>query len=163
MAKAPVPVALISKNLTKEERESRQEQEKKLKGNSDKVYKVPKELNKEVGAIYKSLTKELKAADILNNLDIDLLSTTANAIYQMRLARKHIIENGSVITIRDADDNVIKCFKNPSVQVEKDYQTIFHTGVLQLGLSPSARAKLSIINVNKEKNEDGGLENEVFG
>lgn len=161
--KAPKPVALMSKNMTKEEKESRLEQEEKLKGNTDKVYKLPTGTHKEIGKVYKGLVKELKEAEILNNLDIEVLMSTANAIYQMRLARQHILQYGSVITICDPENPkiVLSVKKNPSVQVEKDYHGIFHTGCLQLGLSPSARARMTIIKVSKEEGE--GVEEKIFG
>jgi P27 family predicted phage terminase small subunit len=103
-----------------------------------------------VKIIYLTIVEELRHADILNNSDIELISTTAYAIYRMKDARKHLDKQGSVIT----DDNG-KMFKSPYVQVEKDYQPIFHTGCLQLGLSPSSRAKLALMATqNKEDDED---------
>lgn len=167
MPKAPKPVALISKNLTKEEKESRLAQEEKLKGNKDKVYKVPKGTIKPVALIYKNIVNELRAADILNNLDIELILTTSNAIYMMKNARNELYEMGAIIKtykiIEREDGTVDKILtgigKNPAVQVEKDYQAIFHQGCLQLGLSPSSRAKLALINVeaNREETDEDKL------
>lgn len=159
MAKAAKPMALIKKNLTKEEIELRTEGEKKLKGNATKVYKVPTYCIKPVAEIYKVMVKELKAAEILNNLDIDLLVTTCNAIYQMREARKHIEKHGAIITTYE-EGLVSKVVKNPAVNVEKDYQAIYHTGCIQLGLSPSARAKISILASDKKVGD--GNEEKVF-
>lgn len=152
MAKAPKPVAVQVSHLTKEEIETRQEQENKLKGNNDKVYEPPKYLPREVKDIYKNIAEELREADILSNLDIELLSTTAYAIFRMRDARKHLDKNGSVVV--SSTGNVAK---SPYVQVEKDYQGIFHTGCLQLGLSPSSRAKLALMAAEKEEEEDDGF------
>lgn len=150
MARTPKPVSVQTSHLTKEEFEERLEQEQKLKGNNDKVYTPPRGMKKAVKDIYTVIVEELRHADILNNLDIELISTTAYAIYRMRDARKNLDEQGSVIT----DDNG-KMFKSPYVQVEKDYQGIFHTGCLQLGLSPSSRAKLALMATqNKEDDED---------
>lgn len=78
----PKPLALMTKNLTKEEIQIRTEQEEKLKGRDDKVYKAPKGLPKEVAKIYKTIVNELKEANILNNLDIELITTTAYAIFR---------------------------------------------------------------------------------
>ena len=171
LSKAPKPLKFLNKNLTKEEREEREEQEQRLKGKNDKVYKVPPKTKKEIAAIYKNLVKELKEADILNNLDVEVLMNTANAIYRMKEAREILNELGSVIrtyrTVKDKEGNIIgkeldSIFKNPAVQVEKDYQNIFHQGCLQLGLSPSARAKLSIIKMENKDNQET-TEDKVFG
>lgn len=168
MAKSPKPVALMTKNLTKEEKEIRLEQEAKLKGNSDKVYRPPKGTNKEVAKIYKTIVTELKEANILNNLDIELIMNTAYAIYRMREARQKLDEDGPIITtfkIVENNGQVEKIptglTKHPAVTVEKEYQAIFHTGCLQLGLSPSSRAKLTLINMDSNKEES--LEDKVFG
>lgn len=143
---------MIAKHLTKEEIETRQEQESKIKGNNDKVYDPPSYLSKNIKEIYVALVDELKEADILSNLDIELIATTASAIYRMRDARKHLDKDGSVVM--GAKGNLVK---SPYVQVEKDYQGIFHTGCLQLGLSPSSRAKLAIMAAEKEEDEDDGF------
>lgn len=163
------PVALLSKNLTKEEREHRLDAEKKMKGNDDKVYKAPKGLPKEVAKIYKTLVNELKEAGILNNLDIELLTTTAYAIFRMKEARQKIDADGVVLEVyrpitKDGevvDKVLVSTIKNPAVTVEKDYQAIFHTGCIQLGLSPSSRTKLSLINLEATREES--LEDVVFG
>lgn len=168
MAKAPKPVALISKNLTKEEKENRIAQEEKLKGNKDKVYKVPKGTAKSVAIIYKSIVNELRSADILNNLDIELILTTANSILMMREARKSLYEDGLIIKtyeIIEKDDGekekiLIKICNNPAAKSEKDYSDIYHRCSLQLGLSPSARAKLALLNI--EANQEETDEDKLF-
>lgn len=150
MARTPKPVSMQTSHLTKEEAEDRLEQEQKLKGNDDKVYIPPKGLKKAVKDIYISIVEELRQANILNNLDIPLLETTSNAIYRLRNAQKNLNKFGEVLT----DENG-KLYKSPWVQVEKDYQAIFHTGCLQLGLSPSSRAKLALMATQtKEEEED---------
>ena len=159
--RAPKPVSLISKNLTKEEKSTREENEKRLNGNAKKVYRVPKKLPLPVAKIYKELVNQLKEADILSDLDIELLITTANAIHRMNEARKHIEEFGAVITTYNENGDIEAIKKNPSIQIEKDYQAIFHTGCLQLGLSPSSRAKLSIMKIEKQEGES--KEDKLFG
>lgn len=159
--RAPKPVSLISKNLTKEEKSMREENEKRLKGNAKKVYKVPKNVPLPVAKIYKELVNQLKEADILSDLDIELLITTANAIHRMSEARKHTEEFGAVITTYNENGDIEAMKKNPSIQIEKDYQAIFHTGCLQLGLSPSSRAKLSIMKIEKQEGES--KEDKLFG
>ena len=151
----PKPMALMTKNLTKEEIENRKEAEDKFKGNDDKVYRPRKELPKEVSNIYKSIVKELKAAKVLNNLDVDLLETTCYAIYRMRQARELIDRDGTLIPSGKT------MIKHPAVNVERDYQSVFHSCCIQLGLSPSSRTKLSMIKL--EANIGTTMEDEVFG
>ena len=155
MARAPKPVALQTAKMSKEEREIRQEAEDRLKGDDSKVYEVPPGLNKKVAEIYMAIVNELKHANILNNLDVDLVSTTADAIYRLRNARRNLDRMGEVIM-----DHNGRLVKSPWVQVTKDYQGIFHAGVRELGLSPSSRAKLAMYQV--EANAEVSEEDEVF-
>lgn len=141
-------------HLTKDEVEKRQEAEKKIKGNNNKVYKPPKGIPDDVKKIYKTLVTELKEADILNNLDIELLITTSYAIFRMRKARNYMDQYGE-IDVGPKGTNV----KSPYVQIEKDYQAIFHTGCLQLGLSPSSRAKIALLAAEHNDKSD---EDEIF-
>lgn len=141
--------------MGKEEKERRQEAEDKLKGNDDRVYQPPLGMNPIVADIYLSIVEELKHAKILNNLDIDLISITAHSIYRLGVARKNLDEYGEVI----ADFNG-KLTKSPWIQITKDYQAIFHSGVRELGLSPSSRAKLAMYQV--EANADVSEEDELF-
>ncbi len=160
----PKPIALKTGTITKEETTNRLEQEQKIKGRSNKVYRVPKELKKEVADIYKVIVTELKEADILNNLDIELIATTSYAIYRMKEARAILDKEGAVMTLYkeiDGEPHPTNVIKHPAVNVEKDYQAIFHAGCIQLGLSPSSRAKLTLINVEADKQDT--KEDKVFG
>lgn len=58
-------------------------------------------------------------ADVLSNLDIDLIEMTAYAIYRMRQARQSLDQEGLLIQQGD------KLIKNPAANIEKDYQKIF--------------------------------------
>ena len=119
----PKPLALMTKNLTKEEIQIRTEQEEKLKGRDDKVYKAPKGLPKEVAKIYKTIVNELKEANILNNLDIELITTTAYAIFRMKEAREKIDRDGVVLEVfkpieKDGevvDKVLVSAMKHPAV------------------------------------------------
>lgn len=151
----PKPIALKTGVMTKEEVQNRKEAEERFKGNNDMVYKVRDDLPTEVSAIYQRITEELKDANILNNLDMDLLDTASYAIYRMRQAREVIDREGMLIS------NGKVMIKHPAVNVERDYQSIFHSCCIQLGLSPSSRTKLSMIKL--EANIGTTMEDEVFG
>ena len=112
-------------------------------------------MNPMIAKIYMNIVEELKSAKVLNNLDVDLISITADSIYRLGVARKNLDEHGEVI----ADFNG-KLTKSPWVQITKDYQAIFHAGVRELGLSPSSRAKLAMYQV--EANADIRKEDAFF-
>ena len=54
-----------------------------------------------------------RGADVLSNLDIDLIEMTAYAIYRMRQARQSLDQEGLLIQQGD------KLIKNPAANIEK--------------------------------------------
>src|SRR5262249_44110079 len=130
----------------------RKEAEKKLKGNDDLVYRPPKHLSKEEKKLYKSIVQELEASGILNNLDITILETTVDAIVRMQECKQLIDQYGLVIP---KDDGTI--IRNPASVIYKDYNSIFNKCCMEIGLSPSARSRLAILNVKNEKDKQDPL------
>lgn len=151
MARASKPVALCGDSkLTKAEKQAREEAEQKLKGNDDLVYQCPHGLNKRERKLYMFIVECLKSSGILNNLDIEIIKSTVFCIVNMNDANEHIREHGAVLI----DDNG-KVYKNPATNVYKDYHSMYITNSIRLGLTPSDRSKLAIMDVqNKEKEED---------
>ena len=138
---------------TQEQIDARQEEESRLRGNSEKVYEVPKKLTKKLEKeIYKNLVTELKATDILNDLDIELLIQTVTCIIKMDEAKKLMDKNGLVIY----DDNG-GAKTNPACKLYKDFTDMYYRCSSQLGLSPSARAKLASINIQTKEAQDDEL------
>lgn len=152
MALASKPVDLQTKHLTKQELSERKEQEQKLKGNDSLVYIIPTNLSAKEKKVYKFLIDELKASEILNNLDINILVTTANAIVMMEDCKKLIKAHG-LVTVKE-DGSLIR---NPASVIYKDYIAIFNKGMQELGMSPSSRARLSILSINKQKEKEDPL------
>ena len=72
--------------MSKEERKQREETEKKLRGENDKI-KPFKYLNKRQKAIFKDILKNLNK-DILSNLDVYLLNQTAITIERLESIEK---------------------------------------------------------------------------
>ncbi len=142
MARASKPVDLQASHLTKEEYNNRKEQEEKLKGNANLVYKAPKNLSKEGKKLYKFIVNELRESGILNNLDITILETCVDAILKMQECNKLIEDHGLLIAKTDGS-----LVRNPASTIYKDYNAIFNKCCMELGLSPSARSKLASINV----------------
>ena len=151
----PKPIELSTGHYTKEEIEQRKEAEEKLKGNSDLVYEVPKQLKaKREKDMYLFLVGELKASNILNNLDINILIQTVNSIFQMEEANKKIKEFGQVIQKTDGSLQ-----KNPAINIYKDYYSIFYQCCSQLGLSPMSRSKLATLSLAKTEEDNDELLN----
>ena len=152
---AAKPVDMQTAHLTKEQIQNRKEAEDALKGNDDLVYIVPSELKtKPEKELYTFLVTELKNTGILQNLDREILIQCVNSIIKMRDANKAIKKYGMV---NEKADGTLS--KNPACSIYKDYQTIYYQCLLQLGLSPSSRAKLALINVNTQQQKDDPLLN----
>lgn len=152
MGRPMKPIAMCTGVRTKEEIARREEMEDSTDYKADLVYQIPKELNAAEKKAYLAIVSELREANVLANLDIPLLIITANSLVEMAKARKHIKKNGSVYFYNG------KFIKNPSVDVLRTYQGIFHTSCIQLGLSPSSRTKLSSINLKaSEESQDDVL------
>lgn len=152
MAKASKPVALMTKNLTKEEKEARLEAENKLKGNADLVYEVPADLIKEEKEVYLFLVNELRELDIINNLDIELLKLASNSIVELRKARINVRKYGQLI--QKSDGSLVK---NPAITILRDYEAIFNRCCRELCLSPQSRMALSKMIAETQANQEDEL------
>lgn len=158
MAKASKPSTLIeleSFSGNKDKLNKRIEMEESLRGGDDKVYKPPKHLNKNTKKVYKAIVEELKQSGILTNVDSYILETTADAIVRMRNCTILIDTYGELIDRTDKRTKQVELMKNPAITAYKDYQQIFLQGCRELGMSPSQRAKIGQLNI--EKAEEDGL------
>jgi len=151
MSKGSMPVDLVASHLTKEQIAERKQAEEKLKGDDSLVYTTPKELStKTEKELYQFLVNAMKASNILNNLDVQILVQTVDAIMNMREAKKAIRKYGQVTQKADGTLN-----KNPACTVYKEYSQIYYQCAMQLGLSPSSRSKLALDSTKeKEKSSD---------
>lgn len=152
MAKASKPVSLMSKNLTKEEKEARLEAESKLKGNADLVYEAPTDLVKEEKEVYLFLVNELRELDIINNLDIELLKLASNSIVELKKARVNVRKYGQLI--QKPDGSLVK---NPAITILRDYEAIFNRCCRELCLSPQSRMALSKMISESQANQEDEL------
>jgi len=144
MARPSMSVKVTSKNLTQEEIKVRQETEDMLRGLADKL-KPPTYLNKNQKKIFKYIVNELKASEVLGNLDVYILSSCATA-----LDRLQVIET----MINDEPEKLL----DRALMSSKDkYTKDFHRAMTELSLSPAARAKLGNINLNKQQEQDDPL------
>lgn len=152
MPRPAKPVALCENSrLTKEEKAARLKAEQKYQGVGDLVYQCPSDLvTDREQELYMFLVNQLKSAEILNNLDIEMIKSTVFCIINMNDANNSIRQYGSIIETEDG-----KIYKNPAVGVYKDYHAMFISNSIRLGLSPADRAKLAVLDTkNKQEEED---------
>lgn len=131
-------------NMTKEEKRTRLEQESKLKGKANNI--LPSEyLNERQQAIFNFIVEELRASEILSNLDIFTLETCVIAIERLRYIEAMINQD-------------IELLRDKQLMASKDkYAKDFFRTINELSLSPQARAKLGNINVQSKKIEEDPL------
>lgn len=143
-------VATMSKHLTKEQLQARQEQEEKLKGLADKI-KPPAYLSKEQKKIFKYIVQELKASGILCNLDIYILTTCSIAIDRLQ-------------AIEELINNNIDNLYNKDLMSSKDkYTKDLFRCTSELSLSPQSRAKLGNLNLQTKRNEEDPVKKALKG
>jgi P27 family predicted phage terminase small subunit len=127
---------------TKAEIAQRINNEEKLKGDANNI-SPPNHLNSKQKKIFNYIVSQLKASNILGNLDIYILSTCVIAIDRLQEIEKRI--NKDITLLSDKDLMAAK---------DKYTKDLFRC-TNELSLSPQARAKLGNINLQaKQQAED---------
>lgn len=150
MARPAKAIDTNSMKMSKEQRKEREESEKKLRGDNNKI-KPFSYLNRRQKAIFKDILENLNR-DILSNLDTYLLNQTAITIERLESLEKEINE-ASKITDENgkAKDRLdIKTIANLK-SIRDMYSKDFFRCCNELSLSPQARAKISINTVPQKK------------
>lgn len=150
MARPSMSATVTSKHLTEEERKNKIETEQKLKGSSDNI-KPPKHLSVKQRKIFKYIVDELVNSDILGNLDIYVLSTTAICIDRLQEIEKLINED-----IEKLNDRKL-------MGSRKDYQSDLFRCMSELSMTPASRAKLGNINLQAQQNQEDPVLNILGG
>lgn len=129
---------------TKEEIDTRVQKEELIRGKADKL--TPSmELTESQLYLFNFIVGELKASEILSNLDIFLLTKAAIAI-----DRLHYIE--SIVNKNP------KALFNKDIMSKKDsYDKDFYRCCNELCLSPQSRAKIANININTKNAEEDAV------
>lgn len=117
--------------------------------------KVPRGLDRECAAAWKQLRSECDA--VLDQADAAMLETAAVALGRFRQARASIKVHGLTIEVvktgRDGSEYV-DVRENPAVKLERDYASMLHRAMVELGIGPSARARFSGAGVEGKKPAD---------
>lgn len=155
MARPRKPAALKAGNSeNKGDLDNREELENQLSGEDNLVWIIPEELDDYGKEYYEFLINEFSEANFLSNLDVPLLTQTADCLSKMRLADEIIDREGIKYDTFDKFGNTIPK-EHPTVKTKLAYLTQYRALSTQLGLSPSARASLSQMKmVAKEEEED---------
>ena len=138
MARPAKPLSEQSGAITKEETIARDKAEKKLKGNNTRL-KPGSYLTNSQKKIFKYIVNELKAADVLGNLDVYVLELAAISIDRIRNIE---------MTINETPEELA----NSKLMAAKEkYSKDFFRCCNELSLSPQARAKIAIASVKAVK------------
>jgi P27 family predicted phage terminase small subunit len=140
MARPTKAVTTMARHNTKKEIETRLENEKKLKGNSDKLI-PPSYLTASQKKIFSYIVLELEASEILGNLDIFILTQCAICIDRLENIEKAINKDINLLS-----DSAFMGSKGK-------YTSDLFRCMNELSLSPQARAKIGNMNL-KKKEED---------
>ncbi len=132
---------MLSKHLTKEEREKREEAENRLKGNSDNI-EPSQELSENQLIIFNYIKSELQASKILSNLDRFILTKCAIAIDRLQSIEEKINAKPTLMFNKD--------IKSTKETYDKD----FYRCCNELSLSPQSRAKIGNINLKAKDDEE---------
>lgn len=144
IARPAKSVNVMSKNLTKEELETRKNTEENLKGGANKI-SPPKHLSREQRRIFRNIVKELRESGILGNLDIYILSTCAISLDRIQTIETMINEKPILISDKD-------------LRLANDkYTKDFFRCCNELSLSPQSRAKFANINMQVQQDKEDPL------
>lgn len=144
MARPCKNVNLLSKHLTKEEKQNRLDQEEQIKGRADNI--VPaQELNENQLYLFNYIKSELSESGLLTNLDIFILTKCAIAIDRLQSIERKINMNPGLMFNKDV--------KSAKETYDKD----FYRCCNELSLSPQSRAKLANINLNANDEKEDPL------
>lgn len=140
MARPCKNINLISKHLTKEEKEKRQESEAQLKGRADNI-NPPDYLNKNQVNLFNYIKSELEESKLLSNLDVYILSNCVIAIDRLQLIESKINKNPNLL------------MQKQLMSAKEKYTKDFYRSCNELSLSPQSRAKLANINLQAKQDK----------
>ena len=147
-------------HLTNDEIEKRQKQEEKLKALPKDKIRPPTWLSKDGKSIFRKITKELEAVDILATIDIYNLAVLSNAIEKYIEATRKL--NCDDLTVEHVNKRGFTTTqKNPLINIQIQYADVIKKLGSEFGLSPAARLK--IIQEESELDEDEAQFKEDFG
>lgn len=137
----------------------RVEQEKRLKGKNDNI-KVPDFMLEDPTAVEKfnQIVKELEDAEILSNVDVDLLSIYCDC-WSKYVNTTKILYYQDMVESQENKSGIITKVQNPYIKIQQTYLDRLIKISSLFGLSPADRSKIAHLNPSsKEEKADPLME-----
>lgn len=149
----PVDLVVLKgkSHITKAEIEARKEAESALQPKKNNVA-CPEWLDDIGKAEWERVAKELKALNLLTNVDVTALAIYCDSVSRYREATEKIREEGYTVTRTTRSGDEIEV-TSPYVSAATKYAQIISRYLAEFGLSPGARVKLTLPKVKKQKDE----------
>lgn len=130
----------------------RLESENRLKGNSDNLV-APEFIKMDEIALTKfdELVKELKAVELITNVDVDLLAIYADAWSKYVRSTKMLMMQ-SMVEEQENKLGAITKMQNPYIKIQQSYAQQLIKLASLFGLSPADRTRIAHLNPT-DKNE----------
>ena len=152
MARPRKSLDLQSKHLTQEEKSEKEVQENLIKADRDQLDKVPTWLGKEGKKEWKRLVKELKAINIVCNLDYNNLMAYCDAYEEYLLTAKQLKNEPKIIEYTNKA-GITNKVQNPLLKIKKDNSDEMKKYAALLGLTIDSRLKIATIKSTETKSE----------
>lgn len=152
MSRPSKPTNLLNSNMSKEEKEKRKKGEKKLQGDTILVDTPPDNLDT-LGRKYYRLIVRNFPEGILNVLDGFTVAIVADALAKMHQCQEIIKSEGLLTTYvnKAGAENVSE---HKAVAIYNKYAQLYNTYSSKLGMNPSDRARLAMLNVSDEEEDE---------
>lgn len=141
------------KSETKEHLDKRAKIEDELRGEDSLLRQAPEWLDEYGVEYYNFILDQLQDFNILGNLDIPVIAQTADCLSKMEQLDEYLKENELIIIIEDKIGNQIPK-ENPAIATKLKYLIQFRALATQLGLSPSSRAQLAEMKMQKKEEDN---------
>ena len=157
MARPRKPASLKQgKSESKEHLDERADFEEEIRGDADKLKNIPSSLDDLGAKYYIFIIDELEISGILANLDIPIITQAADSLSKMDQLDEILKTSPMIYSTYDKMGNLIPK-EHPAIGAKMKYMTQFRALATQLGLSPSSRAQLAEMNMNKKSDEEDPL------
>jgi len=142
------------KSETKEHLDARAKVEEEFRGEASLLRQAPEWLDEYGVQYYHFMLDQMEQFDFLGNLDIPVISQTADCLSKMRQLDEYLKKPDTdlIIHIFDKQGNDIPK-ENPAIGTKLKYLVQFRALATQLGLSPSSRAQLAEMQMDSKKEE----------
>ena len=150
-------VTALQGDYSKEDMQGRLKHEKRLKGNSDKIIAPDFITYDEVAMMmFNQLVEELKASEVISNVDVDLLAVYCDCYSKYVQATKmlHIQE---LVELQENKLGALTKVTNPYIKVQNTYSDKMMKISSLFGLSPADRSKIAHLDPSDKEKEDDPL------